>query len=472
MPQRANGQIPPAHARIDHTHPLARGLLFAYHAGAVFSCDYSSSGNGGFLIWNGGRRSQLVYGKRNGDCYETSGTQGSTHIGVLKTGEEATIFIQAQWDTGGGNSFARFFANAQVDVITPSNSALEFHRICSSGSAWCGLSGITNAPTEWQSIGASFPNSNAATDISIYLNGQPRTPTATTPSANPPANNNTLTNWFIHDNGFGNGRVVDGRSRCIYYWNRLLSPAEHRYLAANPFCIWTWSGISDAQRVAYGSGSAEVVVETAKGGVEALVIKLGSGASAISLSSSANALKHLLGQGASDVSVVCSAGGLLEIHGAGTPSITVTGASGGSVKTYGATWIHSIDTGRRIKSLYLTNRSTKLLKYKVTDLPAGRSIVKSRLMIKRDWNDADNAAVLTKTITSAVGGAGVIANDGSNPLVNASLEFLIDDDDLLGLPVDSEYILGVKSILDNGLAYVHSRTVTRVQVLAAMVESV
>lgn len=134
-----------------------------------------------------------------------------------------------------------------------------------------------------------------------------------------------------------------------------------------------------------------------------------------------------------------------------------------------STWIHRLDTANPPKVILLTKASSKMLRYRVTDAPAGRSIAKSYWMLKRSWLDPDGEALLAKTITSAESINGQIQPGSAT--ANAFLEFAILADDLADAE-GGEYVCGVKSILDDGAAYVHAHSVTLVHVLDPAVEAV
>lgn len=227
--------VPPPHARIDWTHPLARGLVCAFQAGACFASAYGGSG---IAIVNGGqRRSGTLTGVRSADTYEGNGTNGGGSLGTFKFGTELTAVACCVWDTQGGGSYSRVVENGMFSTATALSTQLDITRIGTTTSATRSMTGIpANTPN---TIGIFIPNSLTNTDIQGWLNGAPKSLTGGSSGSGSPSGNNALGNIWLCDNNSGS-RVFDGRVRFVYFWNRRLSDAEHALVHRDPWCFWIW----------------------------------------------------------------------------------------------------------------------------------------------------------------------------------------------------------------------------------------
>lgn len=492
---------PPPHAQIDWSHPITKGLVSALHGNSVYA---GVNGGTGVAKINGRLRSGAVKGQRVSDYYEGDGTNGDLTLNTIKTGTEASVFTVMQWDGTGGGGYARVYEDTQCRFMTASTGQIDIERATTAAYATGTVNtGIASANTVWHSIGINYPDSLTPTDMQAYINGTQRTVnSAGTGTGSTNGNNSVLTPTFF---GRGDGaRVVDGRAKCFYRWVRQLTPAEHQLLSRDPFCFWTdgyrprisnpWkygdgsailavTSAAQGLRQALGAGASGVsVVTTADGLREALATGdaslsitassaglgtlQGSADASIALTGIADALRTALGAGGAELALTAASAGIVGILGAGSALLAISAAGSGDIGT--VAWLQSLDTSQAIQLLLLTQASSKSLRYSVTDLDAGDQIAKSYWMLKRSWTDSDAEALIVKPITTTWSSSGRIVEAGSGE--NATLEFSIRATDSEGVE-PGEYVCGVKSVLSDGLAYVHDRTVTRVHVLDAMVEA-
>lgn len=230
-------QVPPAHAEIDWSHPLTRGLVLAVHGGAVYGDTYGSS-SGSLVKVNGRLKSTSARGVRGPGCYEGNGTDAMATLGIFRNETEATWVVEAQIDGAGGGSYSRIleFSMGSVAVVN-AGSAFDIYRVTSGTSAVMQATFMYSA-TQYNTFGFYFPNSVTNTDIKAWLNGSPKSLNSIQAGTGSPAGNSTWVSHLLGDNG--GTRAMDGRIRFAYKWNRALTDAEHRWISDEPWCIWTW----------------------------------------------------------------------------------------------------------------------------------------------------------------------------------------------------------------------------------------
>jgi hypothetical protein len=126
-----------------------------------------------------------------------------------------------------------------------------------------------------------------------------------------------------------------------------------------------------------------------------------------------------------------------------------------------STWIHNFTTGGpRVKEFLLTKSSSKILRYRITDHVTSPAI-KSWLMIKNSWADADGSALVSKEITQTPSADGVITIS-----TTSYVEFVIDNDDLDSVD-EGAYCISVKTLFEDGETITHDGATTRIHVISA-----
>lgn len=258
------------------------------------------------------------------------------------------------------------------------------------------------------------------------------------------------------------------RVYAVFIHERPLSPSEVEALHSDYTQMFTWPGKLGIplQNVLNGDGSAQVSLSSV---ADALRTANGAGNAQIDLTAVADSLRSVYSGGGASLDINAAADALRAVFGAATVNLVVSVDAEGLVTISPEGWIHNLDTARPPKVLLLTRRSTKTLRYRVVDVPAPAEVAKSYLMLKRSWTDPDSEALVAKAIaTTPVSDGRIVAGSTAE---SAYLEFSLHAHDFDEIP-EGEYVIGVKSVLDNGLAYVHDGTVTRVHVLAPAVEAV
>ena len=98
----------------------------------------------------------------------------------------------------------------------------------------------------------------------------------------------------------------------------------------------------------------------------------------------------------------------------------------------------------------LYQNSDKTVSYSLPGVPAGQTVTKAILMLKRQEADPDADALVKIEATTQGGNPGDLMDSGSGGTAQAA--FTIRKDDLDGV-VPSLYFLAVKVVLANGAAY-------------------
>lgn len=106
----------------------------------------------------------------------------------------------------------------------------------------------------------------------------------------------------------------------------------------------------------------------------------------------------------------------------------------------------------------------------VTSVPAGTTLAKAVLMVKADLADADEDALITKTIFPGATSDGQITDTGADG--TGLLVFVIDNDDVDALDTGRLYISGVKVILSSDFAYDVDELTVPVRVRQAVVQAI
>lgn len=123
-----------------------------------------------------------------------------------------------------------------------------------------------------------------------------------------------------------------------------------------------------------------------------------------------------------------------------------------------------------IEKLILTRGSSLSYDATVTSVPAGTTLAKAILMVKESFSDADEDALITKTIYPGATLSGQITDTGADG--TGQLVFVIDNDDVDALDTGRLYISGVKVILDNDFAYDVDELTVPVRVRQAVVQAI
>ncbi len=120
--------------------------------------------------------------------------------------------------------------------------------------------------------------------------------------------------------------------------------------------------------------------------------------------------------------------------------------------------------------LILTKGSSLSYDCTVTSVPSGRTISAAVMMIKGSTGDADEDALLTKSISASPNADGQILDTGADG--TGLLRFVIESDDLDALEVGTLYISGVSVELDNGFQFDVDELSSPVRVRQAVVRDV
>lgn len=123
-----------------------------------------------------------------------------------------------------------------------------------------------------------------------------------------------------------------------------------------------------------------------------------------------------------------------------------------------------------IEKLILTRGSSLSYDATVTSVPAGTTLAKAVLMVKADFSDADEDALIAKTIFPGATSDGQITDTGADG--TGLLVFLIDNDDVDALETGRLYISGVKVILSSGFAYDVDELTAPIRVRQAVVQAI
>lgn len=104
------------------------------------------------------------------------------------------------------------------------------------------------------------------------------------------------------------------------------------------------------------------------------------------------------------------------------------------------------------EALTLYKKSVKQIRITVPDVPSGLTMTKAYLMVKNNWTDADNSAIVSLSITSSPTASGQITDTGADG--TGTLEFVIGATALDAITdLSKTYYTAVKVILSNGSAY-------------------
>lgn len=123
-----------------------------------------------------------------------------------------------------------------------------------------------------------------------------------------------------------------------------------------------------------------------------------------------------------------------------------------------------------ISKILLRQRSSQTLEVCVQNVPTGTTVDKAYFLVKENIADADGDAVIAKTIYPGETADGQITDQGSGG--EATLEFIVDNDDVNSLSLSLLYMSAVKVILSNGLAYQPPYTRRPVRALPPVIEAV
>lgn len=104
-----------------------------------------------------------------------------------------------------------------------------------------------------------------------------------------------------------------------------------------------------------------------------------------------------------------------------------------------------------IDKLVLTRGSSLSYDCTVNDVPEGTTLAQATFMVKGSLDDADEDALVTKTIFPGVTADGQITDTGADG--TGLLRFILDNDDVDALEVGTLYISGVKVILSDDFAH-------------------
>ncbi|RYZ93568.1 MAG: hypothetical protein EOP06_00570 [Proteobacteria bacterium] len=134
-------------------------------------------------------------------------------------------------------------------------------------------------------------------------------------------------------------------------------------------------------------------------------------------------------------------------------------------------------TVTKTKEIEIARRSSKMLRYRLPDVPSGATVVKAYLYVKAMQSTADEDAMLVKTILpgfsveGAITGQGLIVDDGATDN-DARLCFIIGNTDLDDFELNKPYWLAVKVILSNGNAVMPPASRTVLRVLPAIINAI
>lgn len=98
----------------------------------------------------------------------------------------------------------------------------------------------------------------------------------------------------------------------------------------------------------------------------------------------------------------------------------------------------------------LYSHSSRTVEISLRDVPAGDSVAKGLMMVKRAWSDADGAALISKSTATA--GQGGVDDSGANPPRTAVVRFEILPADVALLESGRTYFWAAKAILASGKA--------------------
>ncbi|RYZ93565.1 MAG: hypothetical protein EOP06_00555 [Proteobacteria bacterium] len=239
-------RLPPTHARIDWSNPIANGLTFA------FSC-HQVQGWSSQSAWVNAVTGAMGAATLGAGGYRTSqGYRIDSTIGYLDNYFEATA--------KGVSAISGFtltsLANTGRLVTTRGNASQSAGWMFSivntgsiritmgDGSTAASVNSATSTVTANTPYIAGFTlNPNDSNRTEIYLDGrQVASGTAAgiggvVPSAIP-----RISFGAEMTSGGAVSSDIIGNIQFAYAWSRLLTPEEMRQLAIDPYCFWTWEG--------------------------------------------------------------------------------------------------------------------------------------------------------------------------------------------------------------------------------------
>lgn len=106
-----------------------------------------------------------------------------------------------------------------------------------------------------------------------------------------------------------------------------------------------------------------------------------------------------------------------------------------------------------MKPLEIPQKTGQSLEFTVHGIPYNTTIAKAYFVLKRKLSDADDDALLTKTVQLVAGADGRIVNAGERG--TGKVRFEIDPADLDECALSTLYTYTIKIILSNDRAYTH-----------------
>lgn len=235
-------QLPPAHARIDWSHPITRGLVCAWTANTSYGVE--AGGSGILVTFGRGQRIGNYAGTiaRKADYVETTGAGCCIEIANTVNSAEFSLVANMQVDTGGfDTAIGRILEATNFGVQCGNASGIQLRKYTSSSTCNVDWDAAGISATEWKTFGVSSPDSITATDHICYVDGAVIAQSLSTNGTGTPLTTIGTLNLF-NRTGATKNRSFDGRMRFAYFWIRALTPGEQKLLANDPFCFWTWEG--------------------------------------------------------------------------------------------------------------------------------------------------------------------------------------------------------------------------------------
>jgi hypothetical protein len=121
-------------------------------------------------------------------------------------------------------------------------------------------------------------------------------------------------------------------------------------------------------------------------------------------------------------------------------------------------------------ALNLYKSSVKVVKITVPDVPDSLTITKAYLMVKSNWTDPDNNAVVNLSITGSATASGQITDSGADG--TGTLQFTFGAATLNSITdFKRTYYTTVKVILSNGSAYLLPNSLMPTKIHAAAISA-
>jgi hypothetical protein len=121
--------------------------------------------------------------------------------------------------------------------------------------------------------------------------------------------------------------------------------------------------------------------------------------------------------------------------------------------------------------IYLYSQSTKLLVYRITDIPAGTTVAGAWWALKTSPDDPDEDAIVLVEIDTNSGAGGQITDTGSGDQ-DATAQFYVDLTGISDFDQSTYYYSAAKIRLSNGAVFVLPESVDTVRIRPAGVEAI